>query len=176
MARWRLSTSHYLLVQGNQWEYKETDRTSGRELRKRIDVPMFLDVSDQALWNDNIIRNPRGEILEGDVVVAYASGAHNDKDYIFTGEPSPDMIPMDDEAKEISDKFVAKWNMAPNENVTMGQQVIEAIEKVELVRQSQPQLVKIEGIAEVVKTMADMMTMNQQLMQQMIQGQAARRV
>ena len=40
--RWRLMTSHYLNVPGTEWEHNESDRTTGKAVRKLYPVPAFL--------------------------------------------------------------------------------------------------------------------------------------
>ena len=87
MARWRLTQAHYLNVPGTEWEYKETDRTSGKQGRKVFAVPLYLPE---------------------DAVVAYA-GSEQRGDEVFLGEPTPDMEPLDAEAQKISDACRPKW-------------------------------------------------------------------
>ena len=58
MARWRLTQKHYLNIPGSEWEYSETDRTSGRQARHRYVVPALLDPD-----------SPNDRNREGDVVV-----------------------------------------------------------------------------------------------------------
>lgn len=92
MARWRLRVAHYL--NGHppdmdivEWEYKETNRTNGREMRKRYKVPFYMD--------------------EGTIVCHEGKGQPDDT--VFEGEPGPDMDPIDAEAKAISAKLAHKW-------------------------------------------------------------------
>jgi hypothetical protein len=40
MARWRPTAKRYLNVPGNAWEYRETNRDTGRPTRKGFDVPV----------------------------------------------------------------------------------------------------------------------------------------
>lgn len=101
MARWRLTQSHYLnLVNQDEicsWEYKETDRTTGRTNRKIYKVPCLLDPGDRTYHN-----------YPDDIIVAH-EGTKFGKDYVFSGEPTPDMEPLDDEAQAISDACRHKW-------------------------------------------------------------------
>lgn len=152
MARWKLTASHYLTVAGNAWEQTEVDQMTGRQVRKRYEVPMQLDIQDPVMWNGNVIRNPRGEILGGDIIVAYASGAHESKDYLFTGDPTPDMFPLDDEAKEISAGFTQKWNARPEEDVPYGEKLIAQLMAAKADADSKPSSVQIEGLPEVLAT------------------------
>lgn len=97
MARWRLSEDHYLHAQvygeANEWEYKETDRETGREIRKRFKVPFFAG---------------------REMIVCYA-GSERDGDngrlgpIVIECSPTPAMTPLDDEAKEISAQYEKSW-------------------------------------------------------------------
>lgn len=176
MARWKLTSSHYLTVQGTSWEQIEVDRMSGKQIRKRYDVPLQLDISDTSLWNDNILRNPRGEVLGGDIVVAYADKKHEANDYLFTGHPTPDMFPLDDEAKAISAKFEKTWNAKPSEEVTFGQRTIERIEEHQARVAEESKTVKIDGLADILKSMSGMMAQNQALIATLASTKAERRI
>jgi hypothetical protein len=175
MARWKLTSSHYLTVQGTAWEQIEVDRMSGKQIRKRYDVPLQLDVADTSLWNGNIIRNPRGEVLGGDIIVAHADGEHLADDYIFRGNPTPDMFPLDDEAKALSAKFEKVWNAKPDEEITYGRRMIERIEEVGQRQHDEARTMKVEGLEDVLKGMAELMAMNQALMAQLIPAKVAER-
>src|SRR6266705_1767114 len=98
MARWRLRTGHYLNVPGTEWEYKETDRTTGKTGRKVFAVPMLLDPNDPADHN-----------YPGEIIVASAEDRAFPRDIIFLGDPTPDMEPIDDEAEAISEALASKW-------------------------------------------------------------------
>lgn len=104
--RWSLRNAHYInveqLLDGTriEWEHKETARESGRTVRKLFPVPMLLDPKEPADCN-----------YPGEVIVAHhAEGARNEpRDYIFFGEPTPEMEPLNDEAQAISDALRPKW-------------------------------------------------------------------
>ncbi len=104
--RWRLVNAHHLnipvLPDGTkvEWEHKETARETGRTVRKLFPVPMLLDPKDPADCN-----------YPGEIIVAHAiEGAHNlRQDYIFLGEPTPEMEPLNDAAQAISDSLQDKW-------------------------------------------------------------------
>lgn len=104
--RWRLVTGHYLKVpelpDGThvEWEHKETNRANGRTVRKLFPVPILLDPNDPADHNH-----------PGEVIVAHeVEGAHNVRnDYIFIGDPTPDMEPLNDEAEAISESLKSTW-------------------------------------------------------------------
>jgi len=174
MARWRLSTSHYLSVENNEWEYNETDRATGKQIRTRLKVPLQLDVDDPNCWNVQY-RNPRGEVVAGEIIVARRTGEEHKDDIIFIGDPTPDMIPVDDEAKSVSATFAKRWGMAPNADMSFGQHVMESFQAEQARIQSEANVVKIEGMAEIMKTMTDMLAMNQKLMATLLQGKTAER-
>jgi hypothetical protein len=100
VARWKLIDAHYLNVPGIEWEYRETNRETGRQARKVYDVPIHLDPKNQADWN-----HP-GE--EG-IFVSNRYDAAHPRDHVFVGPPTPDMEPLDDEARKISDAERPKW-------------------------------------------------------------------
>lgn len=118
MARWRLINPHYLNVPGTEWEYKETDRTSGRSGRKIYPVPLYLDPRDAADHN-----------YPGEIVVSDGTNP-GPRDHVFLGEPTPDMEPLDDEARAISTRLAPKWQH-PIESLpgTFSQSLISAFEK-----------------------------------------------
>lgn len=101
--RWRLMQPHYLNVpvypDGTkvEWEHKETDRTTGRVNRKYHTVPCLLDTNNPGDYND------------GDGIVVCHEGGGNPKDYVFLGDPTPDMEPLDDEAEALSASMRPKW-------------------------------------------------------------------
>ena len=100
MARWRLTNPHYLNVPGTEWEYKETNRDTGRQARKVFPVPLYLNPSDPA---DHNYRE------DGEIIVAHEGPGVQRKDLIFIGPPTPDMEPLDEEAKAISEAESVKW-------------------------------------------------------------------
>ena len=101
MARWRLMAKHYINAtrhgEKTQWMREETNRDTGRVARTLFNVPMYLDPED-----------PRDQNYPGEIIVAYEKGARP-QDLVFTGEPTPDMEPVDEEAQKISDATRPKW-------------------------------------------------------------------
>ena len=101
MARWRLTAKHYINAtrhgEKTQWMREETNRDTGRVARTLFNVPMYLDPED-----------PRDQNYPGEIIVAYEKGARP-QDLVFTGEPTPDMEPVDEEAQKISDATRPKW-------------------------------------------------------------------
>jgi hypothetical protein len=76
---------------------EETNRDTGRVARTLFPVPTYLDPED-----------PRDQNYPGEVIVAYEKNARP-QDIIFSGEPTPDMEPVDEEAQKISDVTRPKW-------------------------------------------------------------------
>lgn len=103
MARWRLTQSHYLEIeslddQPVEWEYKEIDQNTGRSRSKRFNVPFLLDILDvKGCWND-----------QSGIIVSNGNNP-GPRDYIFNGDPTPEMEPLDEEAQQITDACAANW-------------------------------------------------------------------
>lgn len=97
MARWSLKDSHYLSVPGTEWEYKESDRETGRNARKVYEVPLYLNPKTQGDWN-----YPSEQLI----IVSSKYDPKYPRDLVFTGPPTPDMEPLDGEAQEISQGYI----------------------------------------------------------------------
>lgn len=111
MARWRLLNPHYLNVPGTEWEYVEISRTSQKQARVRYPVPLFLnpnDPSDHNYPGEIIVAHAKETTTPGGLRVSVSGGTKN-HDIIFTGPPTPDMEPIDDEAQKISDEMAPQW-------------------------------------------------------------------
>lgn len=109
MARWKLMTPHYLNTPGEEWEYTENDRTTGRPKRVKFPVPRLLDTKDPSCWT-NRWGNKDNE--DGEIIVCH-EGKGEPTDMVFTGDPTPDMVPVDDEARAISATFEHLWQAKP---------------------------------------------------------------
>lgn len=101
MARWQLTEPQYLKVPGIFWEQVTNDRVTQRPIRKQYPVPLFLDPRIETDWNDRDPQNP----MDGRIIVAYAGSRAGPRDIIFEGPPNPGMLPIDDEAREITAKY-----------------------------------------------------------------------
>lgn len=108
MARWKLTEKHYLKVPGTRWEFQTVDRNTGRPMRKTFEVPLYLDPEDKDCWNNRGV----GMYEDGFITVAHA-GKGEAHDIIFVGNPTPGMLPIDDEAVAIS----AKFNWTPTQGL-----------------------------------------------------------
>ena len=96
MARWKLIEAHYLNVPGTTWEAKEVDRSTGRQVKKVFNVPLYLDPKDEADWNYRREQDP--DLQDGGIIVCLA-GKGRPRDIVFEGDPTPCMIPLDDEGR-----------------------------------------------------------------------------
>lgn len=83
MARWQLLEDHYINVYPprfgpTEWEYKEVDQATGREMRTRFPVPTYVE---------------KGAIVA-------TKGSEQQGDLVWTNEVQPtcNMRPLDDEA------------------------------------------------------------------------------
>jgi hypothetical protein len=107
MARWKLISEHYLMVPGTEWQYSENDRKTNRPITKKFPVPLHLDPKAETDWNV-VYRANDGKVYNGDIVVCLP-GKGEPGDIEFTSHVTPDMEPIDDEAKAISEKLAHKW-------------------------------------------------------------------
>lgn len=110
MARWKLTEPHYLAVDGIKWEYSEVDRVTGRPKRTQFPVPLHLDPNIEGDWTH------RYDAWSGDIIVSNGTNA-DPKDLIYTGPVTPGMLPMDDEARAITER-TAKDKWKPTADLT----------------------------------------------------------
>jgi hypothetical protein len=164
MARWALKDKHYLNVPGTEWEYKETDRDTGRQRRMVLQVPLYLDPKDSADWNDRV-----NEM----VVVTNKFDSAHPNDHVFIGDPTPDMEPLDDEANNITQSFIDRgaWihpidslNMTYSQSILSGleQQIVQAVK--DNVKVAQVPNVSASSVTK--KQFDDLQNMVKQLMEQ----------
>lgn len=97
MARWRLTATHYLMVPGTNWRYEETDRDTGE--RNEVTFPVGRHLNPE---NGRDCRSPEGCVVTHDAQPARG-------DWVFKGDPTPDMEPLDAEAQAITDRLRPKW-------------------------------------------------------------------
>lgn len=102
MARWRVTAKHYINAkqfgEDTTWVREETNRDTGRAFRRTFAVPLYIDPEDPICINKNV----------GFCVVA-TEGSEMPGDIVILSPPTPDMEPMDDEAKKITAAESVKW-------------------------------------------------------------------
>lgn len=158
MARWKLTAAHYLNVPGTEWEHKETSRETGKQVRKIYPVPMHLDPKADSDWN---YRPHMGE--DGEIIVCY-EGKGQPKDIVFEGLPTPDMEPLDEEARILSSRIPQKAK--EYEHLSMGEGVLEGIMKqiAQAMTTGMPQAISVAGVDP--KEFSQLKDMVNQLMEQ----------
>ena len=158
MARWKLMTPHYLNVEGETWEYTENDRQTGRPKRVQFPVPRLLDIRDPSCWT-NRWGNKDNE--DGEIIVCHA-GKGDAKDIVFIGDPTPDMLPVDEEAKAISATFEQKWRAKP-ENMA-GDYSQSRIDKFQAdMDELRSKPAEVPGLADLVSVIGKLVESNQKI-------------
>jgi hypothetical protein len=147
MARWKLMTPHYLNVPNEEWEYVENDRKTGRPKRHKFSVPRYLDPKDPSCWTKTW--GAKGD-EDGEIIVCFEGKGESD-DITFFGNPTPDMSPVDDEAREISAKFEELWRFKPENSAgEYSQSLVDKFQSELAEAQSKPQTVEVAGLADLV--------------------------
>lgn len=170
MARWRLAAPHYLSVEGSTWEYKEVDRNTGRQKRTMFPVPQHLDPDNPSDWNYKYDKD------SGEIIVANRTSDEFPKDIVFTGEPTPDMVALDDEARKITASLAHKWKH-PIESLTttyadaMLKDVTSQLDDI----RAKPASAPVEGMTELLTAMTAMMKQNQEMMATLAKQQSTAR-
>lgn len=100
MARWRLTSAHYLNVEGIEWDYVEKDQQTQRNKRVHFAVPLHLDPNDPADHNDK----------QNEWIVVSDGNNPSPRDIIFKGPPTPDMEPIDEAAEAITAQHRKRWD------------------------------------------------------------------
>ena len=173
MARWKLVTNMYLNCLGDaatQWEYKEVDRSTGRERRKTLPVPRYLDINDPSDWT---WRDPTSnrDNANGEIIVCHV-GKGKDRDIEFDGDPTPDMIPVDEEATQISASFADHWRYKPEgTEMTYSQSMLDKFMAEKADMEAKPQTVEVAGMGDLLSAFATMTQQNQALLQALLQPQ-----
>lgn len=160
MARWKLMTAHYLKTPGEEWEYTENDRTTGRPKRMKYPVPRLLDTKDPACWT-NRWGNKDNE--DGEIIVCW-EGKGEASDIVFFGDPTPDMVPVDDEAREITASFSSRWQTQP-ENMAgdYSQSLVDKFQMEAAEAQARP--VEVPGLSELTQAIGALVQQNQKLVE-----------
>lgn len=160
MARWKLMTSHYLNVPGEEWEYTENDRTTGRPRRMKYPVPRLLDVRDPTCWTNQWGTTGNEE---GEIIVCH-EGKGEARDIVFFGDPTPDMVPVDDEARAISASFEGRWQAQPDNMA--GDYSQSLVDKFQMeVAELQAKPVEVPGLAELTQAIGALVKQNQSMVE-----------
>ena len=175
MARWRLASAHYLNAVGEHaatWEYKENSRTTGRPKIVKFAVPLLLDPENPGDWNHVYSKDGFGKPDTGEIVVA--QGAHEPRDIEFEGDPTPDMVPLDDEARAISAKHAHKWKYAdqPLDGTYADAMMKDLTEQLNEVR-TKTAAAPVEGMTELLTALTAMMKQNQDILGALVASKAA---
>lgn len=179
MARWKLTEAHYLKVPGIKWEYNSVDRRTGRPKREVFDVPLQLDpksIDDLTKHGQPDPTFPSHDVEDYIIVVTNTPGI-NQRDVVFEGTPTPGMLPLDDEAKAISAQCSnGVWNPTPgvdeeSQRVSFANSVIDDLTKqMNTLKDEVNRAPQIEGISELMSTMAAMMKQNQEILAELTRG------
>lgn len=155
MARWKITEPHYLNVDGTKWEYSEVDRKTGRPKRTQFDVPLYINPKyedDLKVFGQG---DPEPEFR--DIIVSNGNNAQP-KDIIFRGPPTPDMIPLDDEARELSEAMKTSWDAPAIEGLNYSQRLeLNFIGQMAAFKEQVQQAPQAEGLKDLMETMTSMM-------------------
>lgn len=165
MARFRLTSSHYIVTDPpTEWDYKETDRSTGRPIVRKFVVPTLLDPNDPTCFTE------RDDFGDGVVVVGTKLDPAHPRDIILAkAEPTLDMVALDDEATAMMAKFV-KNRPHPIEslpsNGSFADGLIEQLqsEMAKVQSHSAPQATQVEGLSEMMAAMTTIMKQNADLL------------
>jgi hypothetical protein len=159
MARWKLMAPHYLNTGDTEWEYNETSRSTGKQVRRRFPVPQYLNPQDPGDWTR---RWGSKDNEEGEIVVCFP-GKGEDSDLVFVGDPTPDMVPVDDEARALSASFEDRWRYKPETSeISYSQSLVDKFEEELADIKAKP--AEVPGLAELTSAITQMVQSNQQLL------------
>ena len=178
MARWKLMTGHYLNVPGTEWEYNETSRSSGKAQRVRFPVPAYLDPKDPSSWTERWGERSQFNDGQDGIVVVCQPGKGNPSDVVFIGDPTPDMVPIDEEAEAISASFKTHWAYKPESSEgNFSQALVDRFqtEMADLRSNVKPQQVEIPGLAELAAALSASVKQNEALIARLAE-QPSRRI
>lgn len=174
--RWKLMTSHYINTKDTEWEYKETSRSTGREARKKLAVSRYLDINDPGDWTNKfgsdggVSRGGQAPDGQGEIIVCHEGrGEKHDIPFYNTdgspGDPTPDMVPCDEEARTLSASFENHWRYKPDTaEVSFSQSMINSFEVEKANLETKPQEIVIPGLNDLVLAMASMAQQNAEIM------------
>ncbi len=159
MARWKLTEPHYLNVPGTKWELTMQNRTTGKPQRKVFEVPLYLNPEDEGDWN---VR----EGFDGYVAVCH-EGKGNPSDIVFLGDPTPGMVPLDEEARALTAKFAWTPTQGTDEESKMasfGNQLLNGlIDQMSDVQTRASAAQSVQGMDQLIAVMTQMMAQQGEL-------------
>jgi len=157
--RWKLTEAHYLNVPGTKWEFTIQNRVTGKPQRKTFDVPLYLDPEVDSDWN---VR----EGFDGYIAVCH-EGKGNPNDITFLGDPTPGMLPLDDEARALTAKFAWKPTTGTDEEAKMasfGNQILNGlIDQMSDIQTKATQAQSVQGMDQLIAVMTQMMAQQGEL-------------
>lgn len=179
--RWKLTEAHYLKVKGTFWEHQQVDRKTGKPARKQYPVPLHLDplsLDDMVNHGQMDPNMPSNNPEDWMIVVAHGESTFT-KDVIFEGEPTPGMLPLNDEARAISEKFSqGQWQPTrgideDSQRDSFSNKIINGLlDQVHTLKESvQTGATVIPGMAEFMETMQAMMKQQTEIIGMLAQAQ-----
>lgn len=171
MARWKLRAPHYLMIPGTEYEYKEVDRATGRQMRMVNKVPRFLDPKDPQDWTHR----------QDEAIIVCHGTSTDGRDLTFEGPPTPDMDPIDDEAKKISASYSWKTPTDNDGAVSYGEMLVEKFlaQQAEIVAKQSaaqsisPGMVGMDKFVELQDRMATIMEQQGKMMEALLSDKKA---
>lgn len=156
MARWRLTVAHYVFTDPpTEWEYKETDRNTGKQNRMVSKVPRLLDPKDPSDCN-----------RDGECIVTDGNNSHRG-DVRILGNPTPDMEPLDKEAEAITQRFIdnGTWNRQQDGEVFGEGLLNKFLAEIAKVQSGQPVPTSVSANAVDPKAFAELQTQVKELLE-----------
>lgn len=182
MARWKLTEGHYIIAERDgsrpEWEYKEISRSTGREIRKKFPVPMYLDPRIEEDWN---YREDRGEEISGIIVTDGSNSKPKDILLIKNAKGqlpiTPGMDPLDDEARALSAKYNERViPIEGREDATYSERLLDKfIEQMAEAKTNAGAQMSVPGIDKVLESMTAMMEQNQKILMALVEQKVPER-
>jgi len=126
-------------------------------------VPKHLDPRLEDDWT----HRPENNNMDGEIIVCW-EGKGLPRDIIFEGNPTPGMLPLDDEAKEVSSHFSWTPTQGIDEDsqrqsfyARLGDTLIDQMTELKVARETAP---SSPGMEKFMETMMAMMAQNQQIL------------
>lgn len=170
MARWKLTEPHYLRVEGTRWEYSEIDRLTGRPKRTQYEVPLYINPN----YDDDLRQFGQDYEAMGVIIIVSDGVDSLAKDLIFKGDPTPSMIPLDDDAREKSAKFKKIWEPQAEGSLTYAQEAeLRWMSELDKLRMEMGKTPQVEGFKEFADSMSAMMKQQTEILAMLAKAQMA---